>query len=432
LKTHPLPSVDSQVLFRTYQPLNGERLFALVVEAAASAGVAVDDCKLLNTSTELDLRVLCRNFHVLVTQTVAFERSRHLGLALDTFTVKNTFPEAPEIVSSAAAYTQISVQKGVLPHESMPPEMLRLIGSEMTAFCTWEETAAAMGIARKLTASVVENSGPDAVFWGPSMFLLKPETFLSLAQSTNPNPLYLHPFVYGETDPATGNQLIGLTGIGAPWLIGHNLEIKPCALPMNYLVETIYAFINFTLKSGSLLPDGDVFGRDENEKIQMLIHPTEGDTPDTIELKVVYNPEFGILREAVPTIQKRYDNDCNLESERLADVDAGKLDPEDPVDAAILEQLSAQEQGTQPRFLPTEIKKEITETPAEDSRQVPIAVPQQDVRKETAKPGAAQQRLSMEDLRTFARQAQVTTGTASAKPMKKGGLFGRLFGRKPH
>ncbi|MBN9669853.1 hypothetical protein [Roseibium aggregatum] len=432
MKTHPLPSVDSQILFRSYQPLNSERLFALVVEAAASLGIPVDDCKLLKTSTELDLRVLCRNFHVLVTQTVPFERSGHLGVALDTYTVKSTFPEARDTVESTTAFTQVSVQKGVLPHEAIPPEMLRLIGSEMTAFCSSEETAAAMAIVRKLTASIVEISNPDAVFWGPSVFFLKPQTFLDLAGATNSNVLYLHPLPFGETDPATGNQMIGLTGIGAPWLIGCNLEIKPCSLPMNYLVETMYAFVNFTVKSGALIADGDVFGRDENEKIQMLIHPVEGKAPDTIELKVVHKPEFGIVREAVPAIQRRYDDDCKLESERISDVDQDELDPNDPVDAAILEQLAAQRQGSEPQFLPDEIRKTVAATPAEDGRQAEVAEPQRDVRKEEEISGTSHQRLSMAELRSFARQAQVSTGTDAGKSAKTAGLFGRLFGKKPH
>lgn len=341
LKTHPLPSVDTQVLYRQYQPLNGEEVADIITAAARSVGIAPSSCKMLNTSTDRDIRILCGNYHVLVTQSVPFENSGHLDVALESFSVRRTFANAAEVVAAATAVTQISVMKGVIPTEAVPDQMLRTVGMEQFAFCETGETGNAMAIARIVTEMVVGRTNPDAVFWGPSVFLMQPKTFTDFSGAEDPIYLYLHPHLYSEADPLTGEQLVGVIGSGAPWLIGHSLEFKPCGLPPEYLVQVMYAFVRFTQLSGKLLPEGDVFGRDENEKVRMLIHRNSDDRPDSIELKVVHNPALGINAEPVPTLYKHYDDDCRFVDAHMDGGEETDLDPDDAVDAAILERLRA-------------------------------------------------------------------------------------------
>ncbi|WP_428687445.1 hypothetical protein [Roseibium sp.] len=429
MKTHPLPSVDSQVLYRNFQPLPGETIFDFIAEAAGSVGFHRKDCALLKTSTDLDIRVLAGNFHILVTQTVPFENAAHLKPALETFTVRAGFPEAPGIVRETRACTQISVRKGVLPHQAMPKDLLAAVGPELTTFCDSRETQVAMTLARKITELVTRRSDAGAVFWGPSVYFLKPDTFLAYASSGSPLDLYLHPIIHGQADPDTGEPRIGVMGCGAPWLIGNNVEYKPCALPPEYLVETLCAFVAFSQKRDALFSHGDVFGRDENEKIRLIYHPNEEDGVDTIELKVVHNPAFGILREQVPTIQKHYSSEGELTEERIHGAEEVELNPDDPVDAAILERLAAQSAlaaASAPYSHPTD---NVSSAPAEIGLQAPetqaVRAPQRNFEgTPVQKP-----RLSMNELRKIAQQPMEPLEEPAAGNQKKG-FLGRLFGTK--
>jgi len=428
LKTYPLPSVDSQVIFQSYQPLGGMKIYDFIVEAAASIGFPAEACNLLKTSTEHDVRVLCGKFHILVTQTVPFETSLQLDLALDTFTVKSGFPEAAGIFQTAKAYTQISVQKGVLPHAAMPEGLLKAVGPEMTAFCESKETSDALALAAKVTDLVVKNTHPDAVFWGQSFYCMKPETFEQIHASGKPLQLYLQPVLHGDIDPETGKQLIGVIGSGAPCLIGYSVEIRPCSLPPEYLISTLYSFVAFTQKSGKLIDNEDVFGASEEEKVQVLYHGTPEDKPDVIELKVVQNTKFGIFREPVPTIQKQYDDDCNLVDERIANVEQSALNPDDPIDAAILERLTAlKSQDLADRTVPEQQPANAEESIAPPAVEPSIRAPDRDSR--SGKMPA--QRVSMEELRKFAMRSQVEDPQESGT-IKKRGFFGSLFGKKLH
>jgi hypothetical protein len=115
MKIFPTPSIDAQVLMERYEPLSGNAVLEMIVRAAVAAGLPAEECKLLKTSTEKDIRVLCGNYHILVTQTVPFEASAQLETALNSFSVKSSFPEAAENIEATTAYTQISVSQGTNP-----------------------------------------------------------------------------------------------------------------------------------------------------------------------------------------------------------------------------------------------------------------------------------------------------------------------------
>jgi hypothetical protein len=454
LKIHPLPTIDTQVLFRDYQPIDGREIIDFLIRTAISVGLRKDDCKVLKiASSDLDIRVLCGDFHILVTQTAPLEDKSHLGPALQSVALRSKFPAAEKVVQAAKASTLISVQKGLIPHAAMPSTLLDKVGPELTAFSTTEEARIALTLARIATYFVVKKSRPVAVLWGPSHFLMKPEVYLELARGETPELLYLHPHLYGEVDAVSGQQLVGVIGAGAHTLIGHTLEFKPSTVPPNYLANKMYEFVAFCRLRGQLIPEGDVFGADENEKIQVIYHlPKSEGNPPGIELKVVHNPDFGIVREPVPTVYKRYDKDCNPAGESISDVETA-LNPNDPVDAAILERLSALKATEKPA----------TEAPAADQADFDAFVAEEQApavksppRKEVdlkaveeepeptspmrepdadADPGRVQpeepssKRSSMEELRRFAKEAQVLPSEPT-RPAKKPGLLGKFFSRK--
>lgn len=439
MQIHPLPSVDVQVLHRTLQPVRGQDIFDFIVSAAAGLGLPANDCKLLNTSTDLDIRVLCGDFHCLVTQSDPLEHKDHLETALEAYTVKKSFPGAAEVVASASAYTQITVCKGLIPHDAMPEELRDVVGSDKTAFCTSEEAQVAMALTREVTRFIVEQGTADAVFWGTSLFLMKPELFVKLATGDGKDLLYLHAHPYGETDPDTGKQLVGVIGAGAPAMIGYTLEFRPCGLPPDYLTRKLYEFVAFTQATGQIIRDGDVFGEDEDEKIQVLHHLAKNGGAPEIELKVVHNPKYGTVQEAAPTIYKHYDGHGKKIAEDIDGASESDLDPNDPVDAAILEQLRALKPGSD---APTEQSSDIsvsatspvangpasgqaeTEAPVEPAPDIP-----EFSRRTTPPPPPAAKRVSMEELRSIAQRAQVQQAEEAEKPAKPG-FLSRLLGKR--
>jgi hypothetical protein len=456
LKTHPLPSVDSQILYKRYQPLDGEAIMAVIVAVAEKAGVPRSACQLLNTSDEVNKRFLCGKFHVLVTQSGLFEHTPLIDAALETIYARTAFPEAADLLNEIAACTQISVRKSLIPTDSQPENLKTLSGVESLAFCEAEETLQAMEIARLITAIIVERSRPDAVFWAPSCFLLKPDAFSALARASNHDDLYLLPNPYGQQDPATGEQLIGMMGIGSQWLTGYRVEVLPCRLPPEYLAEILVAFSKFTNKSSRLIDDGDVFGREENEKIQVIYHEEDDDGLGTIELKVVHNPKFGIFREDVPTKYVRYDVDLNETGSYSDGSEDTELDPDDPVDAAILERLQ-ELKGESPSQAPPEVRSEEafeqemsaldqpdqpatpdypeTASPVAPStashvhQTIATAAGQLDNTRIAGKTSPSSKRMSVAELRDFVKQAQVSNET-SEKAGKKPGFLAKLFKRK--
>ena len=466
LKTHPLPSVDSQILYKQYRPLDGEEVAAVIVAVAEKVGVPRSACQLLNTSDDLDKRFLCGKFHILVTQSAPFEHNLHIDASLETFYAQSTFPEAAALMDEVAACTQVSVKKSLLPTDALPDNLEAFSGAETLAFCDVEETLQAMEIARLITAVIVERSQPDAVLWVPSSFLLKPDAFSALARASNFDDLYLLPNPYWQQDRETGEQLIGIVGMGTQWLTGYQVEVLPCRLPPNYLAEVIVGFSKLTRKNDRLTADGDLFGRDENEKIQVIYHDQGDDRLSKIELKVVHNPQYGIIREDEPTVYVRKDNG-GAETSQHDDSDAN-LDPHDPVDAAILERLqklneknllpetdeawdmkeleqeaSAQQlpEMPEPRELPeladTSTKQVYTEQP--QTAPIPVDPPVEKVyavpsSRSTETGGSrpvlpSSKRMSVAELRDFVKQVQVSTDPAEGAG-KKGGFLAKLFKRK--
>ncbi len=435
MKIFPTPSIDAQVLLERYEPLSGNAVLEMIVRAAAAAGLPAEECKLLKTSTEKDIRVLCGNYHILVTQTVPFEASAQLETALNSFSVKSSFPEAADIIEATTAHTQISVYKGLIPVGAFPEGALQEIGESIATFTDSSESHVAMAIVKSVTSSVANASSPTAIFWMPSLFLMTPDTFKLVADEDTPLLLYVHPHLYGEKSPLTGEQLIGVIGSGAPSIIGYSVEFAPSKLPTGYLIERLYSFIGFTLKRGKVFPSGDVFGSDETEKIQVFHHPQQDGGAPRIELKVVHNPALGVERDPVTTVYKEYNTEGTLTGEHIDGAEEVVLDPDDPIDAAILAQLKHQKASEAAAADAANYAKPIRRSPAASSPETSQPDPQSrrprvvsdETASETSEAGP--KKLStMDELRQIAIAAQQTN--ASDQPSKGRGILGRFLKRK--
>lgn len=467
LKIHPLASVDSQLLYQWHEPLESDVILDAVINAVEPAGLKAEDCVRLETSTDEDVFVLCGDLLVSVTQSVPFSEDDYLQVALDTFSFENSLKGAPSIDESITACTHISVQLDTPASEEAPEADNHLTPLGLATFNETGEALRAMAVAKALSLLLSERSEPRSVFWGPSTFLLDIQKFRRLASSENPLLLYLHCHVYTKDDPETGQKLSGVISSGAQWLVGSTAEIKPTSLPAEYLVEKVYDFVAHSLKSGKAADDGSVFGRDENEKIKVIASTTDGNAADRVELKVIFNSEFGITREktsgteaaTASVIEMADDQQFNEEKEEP------ELDPNDPVDAAIIERLAeieaeaSEADEAETAVAETEVSPEPVsiaeatepETPVsvtlENANAAPEAVSEPQVVAEpkiavepaqvspaeeprpvrAAKPSS--KRMTMAELRDFAKEAQVPQADRDVDT-KKRGLIGKIFNRK--
>ncbi len=453
LKIHPLASIDSQILYRQFQPLDADTVRNAIVDAAQSVGLPETECELLDISTDVDIFVRCGDLQMYVTQSVPFADDDYLQVALDTFCIENALQGIPSIDEDITACAHISVQKND-PNANAAQDMdSTLTGFELTAFGDAEECLHAMKVAKKLVSNLVDASEPESVFWGPSTFLLETEKFKRLAAADNPLLLYLHCHVYSKDDPDTGQRLSGAVAAGSQWLIGSIVEFKPCPLPPEYLVERIFDFVSFCFRTGNNVSDGDTFGRDENEAVRILVQPSEDGGPARIELKVEHNPGLGVRREDLSEIRAKTGTRFNLTDEGHFDDEEEELDPEDPVDAAILERLAEIKEeedpikvsaaveadpvpaldAPQPVKAPetvqatADVSVEETPEPEADSEKTQPHTPQTERRPRATRP--ATQRMSMAELRNFAMEAQVSQQHRDTAP-KRRGFIGKLFGRK--
>lgn len=452
LKIHPLASVDSQLLYRSFQPLDGNSVFEAIIDAAKSIGLAMDGER-LETTTEHDLSVRIGDLLVSVTQSIPFSEDDYLQVALDTFSFENSLNGIPSVDEAVTACTHVSVQKDTPSTERTEASVSNLTDLDLATFSDSGEALRAMELAKSLALLLSEKSEPDAIFWGPSTFLLDPGKFKQLAASRNPLLLYLHCHVYTKEDSATDQKLVGVIASGAQWLIGRSVEFKPASLPAEYLVEKVYDFVAYSLKNEKTADNGDVFGKDDSEKVAILAHQSDGHGPDKIELKVVHNPEFGISREIAHETDHPQDFDRELTGAPRSNEEDPELNPNDPVDAAILERLAeinaeepeiAREPANETRVVsspgvsipatsPEPEAPVATVQDEETPEQEAVTEPTQGLPVEEQRPvrkaRPAAQRMSMAELRDFAKEAQVPQPDRDVSH-KKRGFIGKIFSKK--
>ncbi|MEM8701271.1 MAG: hypothetical protein AAGF82_05545 [Pseudomonadota bacterium] len=487
MKIHPLSSVDSQILHREFQPLDGDRILHLIAEAAELAGLNAGDCVQQETGSPHDVSMHVADLKVAVVQTIPFAEDDYLQVALDTFSLENFIKGDQRIDDAVTACTHVSIQPLSDSNVTALQGTETLGPGDRTVFEDTASALRAMTFAKAIVTRLLEETASVSVFWGPSTFLLEPDTFRRLASAKEELLLYLHCHLFSEDDPKTGQRLTGVVAAGAQWLVGRYVEIKPCPLPPKYLVEKVYDFIRTALKSDSIGGDGLRFGRNDDEEIKVVLEPAEGYAPGRILLQVVQEDDAPAADESVTQVQDEGDTEPDAEPDgsvsesthtvlpaslsptpepfhpptggdfRDFDDEDRELDPDDPVDAAILQRL-AELNETTPAGEDT-APVDVPATPVEDEsvavavaddapvepvpeplpELVPELVPAAAGEKEAPETVEAEQRprrhkpqpkrMSMAELRHFAQEAQVAQKDRDV-PSKKRGLIGKMFNGK--
>ncbi|WP_420336601.1 hypothetical protein [Roseibium sp.] len=469
MKIHPLSSVDSQILHQEFQPLDGDRILRLLVEAAELVGLTAEDCVQQETGSPHDISVQISDLKVSVVQSIPFAEDDYLQVALDTFSLENFIKGDQRIDDAVTACTHVSVQPLTDSTVTALKGTEKLGAGDLAVFEDTRSALRAMSFTKTIVSRLLEETDAVSVFWGPSTFLLEPDTFKRLAASKEELLLYLHCHLFSEDDPKTGETLTGVVAAGAQWLVGRYVEIKPCPLPPEYLVEKVYDFVRTALKSDSIGTDGQSFGRDDDEDIKVRLEPPEGYAPGRVLLQVVPEDDAPIadetdndpeaepdapLSEATHTVLPASLSPLSPAPEAFRPPSGGdfrdfddedrELDPNDPVDAAILQRLAelnetdADTEDKAPgetASAPVEeepASAEEEEIPAEPElaaitvQEEPITVePEQRPRRQKPQP----KRMSMDELRNFAKEAQVSQKDRDV-PSRKRGFIGKMFNGK--
>ncbi len=445
--------------------MGGDRIRHILAEAAEHVGLNAEDCVQQESGSEHDIAIQIADLKVSVVQSIPFAEDDYLQVALDTFSLENFIKGDQRIDDAVTACTHVSIQ----PVSGDNVTALNGSGApgagNQAVFEDTERALRAMSFAKAIVTGLLAETDPVSVFWGPSTFLLEPETFRRLAAAKEELLLYLHCHLYSEDDPKTGETLTGVVAAGAQWLLGRYVEIKPCPQPPEYLVEKVYDFVRTALKSDSIGTDGLSFGRDEDERIEIRMEPSEGYAPGRILLQVGNSDAQVPADEAESELAQDASAAAAEETDRAPldpptapaqhrlpatadfrdfDDDDAELDPDNPVDAAILQRLAElNDAGADEEVA---IAEEDVPMPAEDEP-APIAVAAEPVPEpvladagdqvtesveagQRPRPKKPQpKRMSMAELRSFAQEAQVAQKDRDVST-KKRGFIGKMFNGK--
>jgi len=403
----------------------------------------VEQCQAANmtfqlspSSTDTDIYALLGDLQIMVTQSLPLENKDHLVSASRDHTVQNVFPNAQDTIETAKAVTTISVRKGLFGPEDLPEGLQKVMGQDFNAFSDSRETAFAMSLVKVLAVQIALKTQCEGVFWASNGYLLPAQRFCEFAIQDEPTFLYIRPHLYSPVQSVSDQRTFGMVASGAEYLIGYRVEFEPGNIPPSYMLENLMYFVAFCYQRKEVLPDGDVFGKNQGEKVRIAFEAAADGEPKRIVLSVQESAELGIDGDERPTIYHEYDESGERQSSSVSHVNVSNLDPDDPVDAAILERLSeldnpdpAEEEET--GALPDQPAAQPAQEPDIAARAQPQSPGIEEDRPVPTKPSRpAPPRMSMEELRNFALKAQVSQAEADPKPASRG-FLARFIKRKP-
>lgn len=436
MKTHPLRSVDCQLLFENYAPLDGDTLKTLIHKTVEQCQATNMTFGLSPSSTDTDIYAVLGDLQIMVTQSIPLENKAHLDLASRDYTVQNVFPDAQETIEGCRAVTTISVRKGLFGPDNLPDGLKEMVGEDFNAFRDSRITAFAMGLVKVLAVQIALKTRCEGVFWASNGYLLPAQRFCELAIQDEPTLLYIRPHLYSPLQSVSDQRTFGMVASGAEHLIGYRVNFEPGNIPPSYMVENLMYFVAFCFRRKEVLPDGDVFGKNQGEKVRIAYEATADGEPDRIVLSVQESAELGIDGDKRPTIYHEYNEDGERQSSSVSNVDVSNLDPNDPVDAAILERLSELDSAEPADEEETGALSDQPEAPTSQEpgfaaqAQIPDPEVDQDGTVSTPPSKPAPPRMSMEELRSFALRAQVSQAGPDPKPESRSFLT-RFIKRKP-
>lgn len=282
--------------------MDGKRLFDAVCRLAAQHGFA-NACHPMITSTDKDIHVMAGDYRILVSQ-----NPQPLGLegfrqALGMPFTGMIFPNARAAVEGHRANTFITIGKGPI---GISADMLRSrfgdVLAETSAFTTSEDAARALQLCRDLTSLLIGGNPASAIHWCVGDNLVPQAFFDAAVEAGSLTPLNVRPFLASSAGRLGPGLPIGVTGNGSQWLVGKIVSIEEAPVPLEWLLTTLYSFVDFCVQRGSLIPHQDTFSFEGQEWVMGVFHQKiEGFNGwEMARLKVLHYPKYGIYGKVPP------------------------------------------------------------------------------------------------------------------------------------
>ncbi|QCM10517.1 hypothetical protein CFBP6625_09255 [Agrobacterium tumefaciens] len=145
--------------------------------------------------------------------------------------------------------------------------------------------------------TICANVPASLIHWTQSNMLFSVESFTAFVEEPI-GPLTVHPRIYrDEPPPGTTEQCVGIQTLGAADYIGREINVEAAPVPWSELYAGALTFIKIaTEKNGYIIPDGDVFGIEDDSVSYRVRHvaATAGqDLPDQYQLTLRYSRKHG-------------------------------------------------------------------------------------------------------------------------------------------
>ncbi|WP_150523486.1 hypothetical protein [Roseibium sediminis] len=424
MKVIPLEKACCEILCNSQQPLEAEQLLELIDNAAFTAGLS-NPVPVASGSDDL-FWFDCGAYRVEITQKAEPAKpTRYLAAALSQIT-QDTFPDAASRVTAHQAVCIVSVYR---PLSST--HQASAVGDdqrEVSALQTSQQVLAAMGLLRAVALPLVMQLDTCAVYWSSNGYLLSPDTFRTFASADSLTFLALHPSYYSLGLVRNGPAQIGMFALGAQNLIGHEVSFEAGPYPQDYIATVTNGFIRQCERQGTLLEDGATFGPSPDE-VFLVSHQQRSDSePFSVVLSPVRSQILGVTDSDT-------DEDTEIDQDLYME-ELGGLDLNDPVDAAILQNLktarratkavTANATWTQVSLEREPVMKVTGSVPSEQSDEAKEDLPASALKEyvPAIKP-APPPRASVHEVREIARRMQRPI-TEQTRPVQKKGLVGRL------
>ncbi len=338
MKIAPLKSIECALLHDHFAPVDGRDLLDIVTKAVQKSGIAPQVSR-IPTSDE-HVHVLAGNYHILVSQ----NRS---PLAADGFVgclslpiTNMMLPDASARVSRHRANTFVTVGKGALPGAQSNAFLNEIMGDKFS-FTEWADAERAMKLCYAISRAIMKAGKVSCVHWCASDYLVSPEFFAEVEYGLSMTPLYVRPYLFSSVGHLRSGVPVGMVGNGAQYLIGRPVVFNQAKVDLDWMITRVANFVDMCHLRGSVIPDGDSLGADPNEVITVAhVAPTQDQPLGCYELTAQRVAQFGIDGPQVrPQREVYYDPRKDpLTGQSRA------LDPNDPIDRAIMARLKEREQ----------------------------------------------------------------------------------------
>ncbi|WP_299480083.1 hypothetical protein [uncultured Roseibium sp.] len=310
-----LDRVECAILHEEFNPLDGNVIFQAIQRLSRELNYA-PEVQLIVSSTRKDVHVHANGHRILVSQNTEPLEPEGFRTALSTPYTGFVLPNAHDVVMRHKANTFITIAKGFLDSQLLREKFGSLLDGldnsidDQTSFKTLEEADRARTFCYALAKLIIGHNPAIAIHWCVSDNLVPQTYFEGVAKDGDYTLLNIRPFLSSSAGRLGEGLPLKMVVHGSQWIIGKMIEFEEAPVPFPWMMEIVYGFIKLCQIRGSILPDNNTFGNeDEDWSVAVYHEKIEGHSAwDKVRLVVVHAPEFGIFGDTTAKRYHRYES----------------------------------------------------------------------------------------------------------------------------